>query len=60
MWLLGTIFRTSASSGWLHLLQPKDLFIIMHKYTVAVFRRTRRGCWISLQMVVSHHVVAGI
>jgi hypothetical protein len=28
--------------------------------TVAVFRHTRRGHQISLQMVVSHHVVAGI
>jgi hypothetical protein len=37
----------------------KDLFIIC-KYTVAVFRHTRRGCQILLQMVVSHHVVAGI
>jgi hypothetical protein len=35
------------------------LFIIC-KYTVAVFRHTRRGHLISLQMVVSHHVVAGI
>ena len=34
----------------------KDLFIIC-KYTVAV---SRRGYQISLQMVVSHHVVAGI
>jgi len=32
---------------------------ILHKYTVAVFRHTRRGHQISLQMVVSHHVVAG-
>jgi hypothetical protein len=38
----------------------KDLFIIKSKYTVAVFRHTRRGRQISLQMVVSHHVVAGI
>jgi hypothetical protein len=37
----------------------KDLFII-YKYTVAVFKRTTRGNQISLQMVVSHHVVAGI
>jgi hypothetical protein len=36
----------------------KDLFII-YKYTVAVFRHSRRGHQISLQMVVSHHVVAG-
>jgi hypothetical protein len=35
------------------------LFIIC-KYTVAVFRYTRRGSQISLRMVVSHHVVAGI
>jgi hypothetical protein len=37
----------------------KDLFIIC-KYTVALFRHTRRGRQISLWMVVSHHVVAGI
>ena len=30
------------------------------EYTVAVFRHTRRGHQISLQMTVSHHVVAGI
>ena len=35
------------------------LFIIC-KYTAAVFRHTRRGHQIPLQMVVSHHVVAGI
>jgi hypothetical protein len=35
------------------------LFIIC-KYTVAVFRHSRRGRQISLRMVVSHHVVAGI
>jgi hypothetical protein len=35
------------------------LFIICN-YTVAVFRKTRRGHQISLQMVVSHHVVARI
>jgi hypothetical protein len=33
---------------------------IICKYTVAVFRHSRRGRQISLQMVVSHHVVAGI
>jgi hypothetical protein len=38
----------------------KDLFIITCKYTVAVFRHSRRGSQISLQRVVSHHVVAGI
>jgi hypothetical protein len=34
--------------------------IIICKYTVAVFRHSRRGDQISPQMVVSHHVVAGI
>jgi hypothetical protein len=29
------------------------------KYIVAVLRHTRRGRQIPLQMVVSHHVVAG-
>ena len=39
----------------------KDLFIYyICKYTVLVFRHTRRGSWIPLQMFVSHHVVAGI
>jgi hypothetical protein len=37
-----------------------NLFIIIHNYTVGVFRHTRRGRQISLWMVVSHHVVAGI
>jgi hypothetical protein len=35
------------------------LFIV-YKYTIAVFRHSRRGHQISLRMVVSHHVVAGI
>jgi hypothetical protein len=35
------------------------VFIIC-KYTVAVFRYPRRGHQILLQIVVSHHVVAGI
>jgi len=37
----------------------KIYLFIIYKYTVAVFRHTRRGHQISLQMVVSHHVVAG-
>jgi len=38
----------------------KDLFIYyICKYTVAVFRHPRRGHRTPLQMVVSHHVVAG-
>jgi hypothetical protein len=64
MSLLGIEFRTSAPSSQPRLLSPfslspKDLFIIIHKYTVAVFRRTRRGRQISLRVVVSHHVVVG-
>jgi hypothetical protein len=35
------------------------LFIIC-KFTAAVFRHSRRGHQILLQMVVSHHVIAGI
>jgi hypothetical protein len=31
----------------------------VYEYSVAVFRHTRRGRQISLEMVVSHHVVAG-
>ena len=34
--------------------------IYVFDYTVALFRHTWRGHWIPLQMVVSHHVVAGI
>ena len=32
----------------------------LEMYTVAVFRHSKRGRQISLRMVVSHHVVAGI
>jgi hypothetical protein len=42
------------------LLWSKNLFIIISKYTVSVFRHTRRGHQIALFVVVSHHVVAGI
>jgi hypothetical protein len=54
MQLLGIELGTSAR------LRPSDLFIIINKYTVAVFTHTRRGHQIPLQTVVSHHVVAGI
>jgi hypothetical protein len=37
----------------------KDLFIVISKYC-SCLRHTRRGHQISLQMVVRHHVVAGI
>jgi hypothetical protein len=36
-----------------------DLFIIISEHTVTDFRHTRRGHRVPLQMVVSHHVVAG-
>jgi len=38
----------------------KIYIFIIYKYTVAIFRHTRRGHQISLEMVVSHHVVVGI
>jgi hypothetical protein len=69
MWLLGIELRTSGRAAqeaiswrdlcWEHALFKKKLFIIC-KYTVAVFRHPRRRHQISLWMVVSHHVVAGI
>ena len=40
-----------------HIIFFLNLFITC-KYTVAVFRHTRRGRQILLQMVVSYHVVA--
>jgi hypothetical protein len=38
----------------------KELYIFCIWYTVVVFRHTRRGHQIPLQMFVSHQVVAGI
>jgi hypothetical protein len=52
--------RPSFSMEFIYLFIFKDLFIIISKYTVAVFRHTRRRRQISLWMVVSYHVVAGI
>jgi hypothetical protein len=43
----------------IHFFLKIYLFIIC-KFTVAVFRHSSRGHQILLQMVVSHHVVAGI
>jgi hypothetical protein len=54
--LLGKSFTLVSKSFFFFF---KDLFIIC-KYTVAVFRHSRRESQISLWMVVSHHVVAGI
>jgi hypothetical protein len=42
-----------------HFFFLKDLFIIIDKHTVVVFRLTRRRHQI-LWVAVSHHVVAGI
>jgi hypothetical protein len=36
------------------------IYLFICKYTVAVFRHSRRGHQILLQVVVSHHVVGGI
>jgi hypothetical protein len=52
-----------AGVGSFHNASPffkKIYLFIICKYTVAVFRHSRRGRQILLQMVVSHHVVAGI
>jgi len=38
----------------------KIYLFYVYEYTVSVFRHTRRGHLIPLQMVVSHHVTAGI
>ena len=54
LFIKGIVMKTS-----LHLDLKKKRFIV-YKYTVAVFRHTRRGHQISLQMVVCYHVVAGI
>jgi hypothetical protein len=35
------------------------IYLFIYEYTIALFRHTRRGHQIPLQMVVSHHVVTG-
>jgi hypothetical protein len=57
---LGLGYFTQADIFFFFSFFFKDLFIIINKYIVAVFRCTIRGHQILLQMVVSHHVVAGI
>ena len=37
----------------------KIYLLYLYDYAVVVFRHTRKGRQIPLQMVVSHHVVAG-
>ena len=39
--------------------EPFYLFYFMFLHTLSLFRLTRKGHQIPLQMVVSHHVVAG-
>ena len=53
-WILGPLLAllSPACSGQLCSLRPKDIFIIIYKYTVAVFRRTRRRHQILLWVVV--------
>ena len=54
MWLLRIELRTSERA-----VSILFIYLFLFKYTVAVFRHTRRGHQIPLHMVVSHHVVAG-
>jgi hypothetical protein len=60
MWLLGIEFL----GPLLALVNPCSLrpnnLLLYVKYIVADFGLIRRGHQISLQVVVSHHVVAGI
>ena len=48
------------SALFIFLIFKKIYLFIICKYTVAVFRHSRRESQISLWTVVSHHVVAGI
>jgi hypothetical protein len=43
--------------GVIELFKKIYLFYV-YEYVVTIFRHPRRGHWIPLQMVVSHHVVA--
>ena len=52
--------KLTRSVGTLPFFFFKIYLFIICKYTAVVFRHSRRGRKILLQMVVSHHVVAGI
>jgi hypothetical protein len=54
------LLTQATSPGALFFFFLKIYLFIICKYTAAVFRHSRRGSQISLRMVVSHHVVAGI
>ena len=56
--LLTGLLPIACSTCFLHVLN-EDLFIL-YTYAVAVFRHPSRGRQIPLQIVVRHHVVAGI
>jgi hypothetical protein len=54
------VISLSHFSFFLSFLSLRFIYLFyVYEYTVAVFRHTRRGHRIPLQMVVSHHVVAG-
>jgi hypothetical protein len=56
----GSSARATDTEGGRNVIFFKIYLFIICKYTLAVFRHSRRGRQILLQMVVSHHVVAGI
>jgi hypothetical protein len=49
----------SSHTGPIDVFLKKIYLFYVYEYIVAVFRHTRREHGIPLQMVVSHHVVAG-
>jgi hypothetical protein len=70
MWLLGFELQTFGRAVWCsyplsHLTSPKvffflDVYLLLYISTLYLSSDTRRGRQISLQVVVSHHVVAEI
>jgi hypothetical protein len=52
------VFKSSMSFFFFFFF--KRFIYLLCKYTVAVFRHSRRGSQILLRMVMSHHVVAGV
>jgi hypothetical protein len=48
-----------AEPALLQIIIFKIYLFYVYEHTLAVFRHTRRGRQISIQMAVSHHVVAG-
>jgi hypothetical protein len=60
--VLGTEARSLNKQPVLLTIAPSfflSQIYFIYEYTVAVFRHTRRWRQITLQMVVSHHMVAG-